>query len=41
MAPFYCGHDHDNAFANSILATNVRWFCDPLAGRHPQFEKPF
>ena len=28
-----------NTFANSVLATHVGGFRDPLAGRDPQFEK--
>src|SRR6218665_1874459 len=33
-------HDRNNNFGNSILATHVEGFGDPLAGRDSQFEKP-
>jgi len=43
MTHCICGHtstgDNRNN-ANSILATHVGGFWDPLAGRDPQFEKP-
>jgi len=39
MNEWSTGHDHNNIFANSILATQVKWFRDSLKGHDPQFEK--
>jgi len=44
MVPLYVwadntGNDRNNVFINSILATHVGRFQDPLESRDPQFEK--